>query len=135
MMKTIGALAKEAGVGVETIRFYERKGLIKQPKKDGSGAFRKYPPEDAVKIRFIKQAQELGFTLVEIKGLLVLNANPRATCEDVRVRAERKLNEVDAKIKDLQRIRRALKVLESACDQSPEAIACCRIMDCFEGGC
>ena len=134
-MKTIGALAKEAGVGVETIRFYERKGLMKQPKRKGEGAFRRYPAEDAIRLRFIKRAQDLGFTLNEIKDLLVLNSTPNATCEDVRVRTERKIKEVEKKIGDLQRMRRALNAIESACDKNREAIACCRIMDCFEGDC
>lgn len=134
-MMTIGKVAKESGVGVETVRFYERKGLIQKPKKSGGNAFRSYQPDDARKIRFIKRAQELGFTLREIKELLDLNASPRATCDDVRVRAEAKLEEIEAKIKDLKRMKQSLKALEDACNKSREAMACCRIMDCFEGGC
>jgi MerR family mercuric resistance operon transcriptional regulator len=134
-MWTIGAIAAEAGVGVETIRFYERKGLIIQPKKSLDGGFRRYPFDDVTKIKFIKRAQELGFTLAEVKDLLVLNSAPRATCDDVRVRAEQKLKEVEQKMKDLRRIRKSLLTLEAACGKSKDAIACCRIMDCFEGNC
>ena len=92
---TIGKLAVAAGVGVETVRFYERKGLIKRPSvKEG---FRKYSEEDAKRIRFIKRSQDLGFTLKEIKGLFELNSNPRAVCSDVRLQAEAKMAEIEKK--------------------------------------
>lgn len=132
---TIGKVAKEAGVGVETVRFYERKGLIKQPKKKGTSAFRAYAPEEAQKIRFIKRAQELGFTLKEVKGLIDLNSSRKATCEDVRVRAVEKRKEIEGKIADLRRMQEALVALEKACGQDPEAMTCCRISDCFAGKC
>lgn len=130
---TIGKLAAEASVGVETIRFYERKGLIKKP--SGKTGFRQYPTEDAQRIRFIKRAQELGFTLKEVQDLLHINTNPKATCGDVQILAELKLQEVEEKIKDLEKIRTALKKIDRACAKSKEAVACCRITDCFEGKC
>ena len=134
-MKTIGKLAEQAEVGVETIRFYERKGLIKQPKKAATGGFRTYPDEDALKIKFIKRAQELGFTLAEVKELLSMNANPKATCKSVGVKATAKLEEVESKIADLTRMRDSLKILKAACSKNEEALACCRIIECFEGNC
>jgi len=134
-MMTIGKIAKQAGVGVETVRFYERKGLIKQPKKKASDGFRTYSEDEARKIRFIKRAQELGFTLKEVKDLLDLNSNPKATCEDVRVLAEEKINEIDQKIKDLNRMKSSVRQLEKACSESRSAVACCRIIDCFDGKC
>lgn len=134
-MMTIGKIAKQAGVGVETVRFYERKGLIKQPKKNTSKGFRSYSEDEALKIRFIKRAQELGFTLKEVKEILDLNANPKATCEDVRILAEEKLNEIEQKIIDLKKMKFSVKRLEKACSDSRQAVACCRLSDCFDGKC
>lgn len=127
---TIGKLARRAGVGVETVRFYERKGLIKKPSvKEG---FRKYSEEAVRRIRFIKRAQDLGFTLKEINGLMALNANPRSTCSDVRSQTEAKMKEVEEKIRDLKRIKKSLKHLFIACEESKEAMAHCEILNCFE---
>jgi len=84
---TIGKVAKIADVGVETIRFYERKGLINQPLKPLSGGYRIYPDEAVQRIRFIRQAQEIGFSLREIEELVSLRADPSAVCADVRERA------------------------------------------------
>lgn len=129
---TIGKLALAAGVGVETVRFYERRGLIKQPSaKEG---FRKYSEEDAKRIRFIKRAQELGFTLKEIKGLLELNSNPRSTCSEVRKQTDAKIKEVDEKIKDLKKMKKSLEILSEACGESKKAMIHCEILTCFESG-
>lgn len=129
---TIGKLANESDVSVETVRFYERKGLIKKPQnKEG---FRKYTENDAQKIRFIKHAQDLGFTLKEIKELLELNSNPRSTCDDVKGKAETKLKEVEEKIQSLEKMKKSLRVLSKACDIGKKALACCTIMSCFETG-
>lgn len=130
---TIGKLANEALVGVETVRFYERKGLIKKP--SAKAGYRQYPLADVQTIRFIKRAQELGFTLKEVQELLKVNTNPKATCGDVQKLAGIKLMEVEEKIRDLQKIRTALKKIDRACEDSKEAVACCRITDCFEGKC
>ncbi len=134
-MYTIGKIAKLANVGVETIRFYERQGLIKQPRKRIGGGFRKYSEDDAQAVRFIKRTQELGFKLREVKELLELNLNPRTTCEIVGERAERKLAEVEAKLQDLLRMKKALQLLKLACDQNPQSPACRQMTDCFEGDC
>jgi MerR family mercuric resistance operon transcriptional regulator len=127
---TIGRLAKESEVGVETVRFYERKGLIQRPRK-GDG-FRVYRPEDSSRIRFIKRAQDLGFTLREIKQLLELNADPRTNCAEVRRRTDAKIAEVTAKIADLRKMKRSLEALACACAEGKDAVACCQVMDCFD---
>ena len=111
----IGKAATAAGVGVETIRFYERKGLIEQPPKPLDAGFRVYPEETVQRIRFIRQAQEIGFSLREIDELLSLRADPAADCAHVRERAAAKLEEVERKIEQLGRIRSALNELIAAC--------------------
>ena len=112
---TIGKAAGEAGVGIETIRFYERKGLIEQPPKPRSYGFRSYPRETIERIQFIRQAQDLGFSLREVEELLSLHANPSADCTDVREQTRAKLQEVDRKVARLQKIAAALKELIAAC--------------------
>ncbi len=106
---TIGRLADAAGVGVETVRFYERRGLIQQPPKPSGTGFRVYPEETERRIRFIRQGQELGFSLREIQELLSLRADPAANSADVRARATAKLAEVNRKITELERVRAALE--------------------------
>ena len=112
---TISKAAANAGVGIETIRFYERKGLIEQPPKPIDGGFRFYPDETISRIRFIRQAQDIGFSLREIDELLSLRADPAADCAHVRERAAAKLEEVERKIEQLGRIRSALNELIAAC--------------------
>ncbi len=109
-----GELAKRAGVNVETLRFYERKGLLPAPPRRVSG-YRRYPADSVRRIRFIKRAQELGFTLAEISELLCLRVRAGTTPADVRGRAERKLADVRRKIKDLKAIERALRELTASC--------------------
>jgi Zn(II)-responsive transcriptional regulator len=127
---TIGTLADVSGVGVETVRFYQRKGLVRTPV--ALTGFRTYVEDDAKRIRFIKRAQELGFTLREIKGLLALNVAPRATCADVKGHTDAKLNEIDRKIRDLRKMKRSLARLSAACAGGKRAIAECRIAHCLE---
>jgi len=129
---TIGKVAKASGVGVETVRFYERKGLINKPKASIRGAFRTYDSSDPSRIRFIKRAQDLGFTLREIKNLLDMNSDPKATCSDIRTKAEAKIAEVESKILDLKRMKTSLKKLASACGESKKAASACGVMNCFE---
>ncbi len=112
---TIGRLADAVGVGVETVRFYERRGLIQQPPKPNGTGFRVYPEETEHRIRFIRQGQELGFSLREIQELLSLRADPSANSADVHKRATAKLAEVNRKMMELERIRAALEVLILAC--------------------
>ncbi len=112
---TIGTAAKQAGVGVETIRFYERKGMIAQPMKPSGGGYRQYCDAIVQRIRFIRQAQELGFSLREIHELLSLRADPKSECSEVQRRANEKLLEVQGKITQLRDIEAALKKVIAAC--------------------
>jgi MerR family copper efflux transcriptional regulator len=113
-LMTIGSVSKQSGIGVETVRFYEKSGLIDEPPRTESG-YRQYPPSTVIRIRFIMRAKELGFTLKEIKELLNLRLDPSTTCEDVRLMAEEKLGNVRAKIQSLQGIEKALGELIGAC--------------------
>jgi Hg(II)-responsive transcriptional regulator len=123
---TIGRAARAAGVNTETVRFYERRGLIEQPPK-GDG-YRVYSAEQVARIRFIKEAQQIGFTLSEITELLTLRADPSADCSDVRKQAVAKLNEVRRKIAQLQKVGDALGALIAACPRRG-ALQACSIMD------
>ncbi len=129
---TIGKAARRAGVGVETIRFYERRGLIEQPPKPRNGGFRADPDEIVGRVRFIRQAQVLGFSLREIDDLLSLRADPKTDSGDVRERAAAKLTEFNRKIMKLERIRTALDTLIAACPGGG-ALRACSIMDALEG--
>ena len=129
----IGDVAREAGVGVETVRFYEQKGLIAQPPKPGTGGFRDYPTASVRRIRFVRRAQQLGFSLGEIVELLELESGADAGCVDVRRRAEAKLEEVLIKIDNLERIEAALKTLIAACPGKGPARKC-SILDSISDG-
>lgn len=111
---TIGQMARAAGAGVETIRFYEREGLLEHPARSASG-YRKYPPEAVARLRLIRQAKELGFSLNEIKELLALRVAPGRSCSDVRARTERKIADIDQRITALKRMKAALTRLAAAC--------------------
>jgi len=104
---TIGALAERAGVNVQTVRYYERRGLLAAPQRTPSG-YRVYSDDTLDRLRFIRRAQELGFTLTEIEELLVLRLDPRTTASVVKARAEAKIADVDRRIHDLERIKHAL---------------------------
>ena len=119
-MFTISQLAKAAQVNVETIRFYERKGLLKQPVKP-SQCYRKYSEQALASVVFIKRAQKLGFTLAEIASLLVLSAT---NCDDVQHLAENKLELIEDKIKDLINLKESLVGLISACKSNPTNETC-----------
>jgi Hg(II)-responsive transcriptional regulator len=133
---TIGVLAKKSDVGVETVRFYERKGLLPKPQKPTSG-FKHYEPEDIKRIKFIKRAQDLGFTLREVKELLKLKVDKKATCGQVMKKTDEKMSEVDQKIKDLQRMKKSLKQIKDCCEDGTQTLTECPILECFEtnGGC
>lgn len=111
---TIGQLAKEAQVNVETVRYYERRGLMPEPPRKESG-YRQYPQDSVARIRFIKRAQELGFSLKEISELLSLRIDPDTTCADIKRKAELKLADIEGKIRTLQGMKRALTKLASSC--------------------
>ena len=129
----ISELAKGADVGVETIRFYERKGLITQPLRPANGGFRTYPSETIDRVRFIREAQELGFSLGEVEELLSLKADPKTDCSAVREQARKKRDEVNAKIKRLKALQRTLTVLIDACPGNG-ATTNCSILDALETG-
>jgi MerR family copper efflux transcriptional regulator len=109
---TIGRLAKQAGVNIDTIRYYERNGLIPEAARRASG-YREYELSDVERLRFILRAKDLGFTLAEIGELLSLSAD--RDVRGVKRRAEQRLAQVERKIKELQRVRRGLKTLIDAC--------------------
>jgi MerR family mercuric resistance operon transcriptional regulator len=110
----IGQVAKLAGISVETVRFYERQGLLENPPRKKSG-YRQYPQEAVSRICFIKKAKEVGFSLKEIKELFLLRLDSTATCENVRSRAEAKICDIEQKIQALQKMKQALADLTAAC--------------------
>lgn len=120
---SIGELARRAGVGVETLRFYERQELLAEPRRTASG-YRDYDPGSVDRVRFIRKAKALGFTLREIRELLALSCDAAATCGDVRCQAEAKVADVEARIRELQRIRRALLDLAADCQGDAPAASC-----------
>ncbi len=128
---TIGEFAKQAGVGVETVRFYEREGLLKEPPRRPSG-HREYPEGEVTRLVFIRRAKELGFSLAEIKELLSLRANRRAQCGQVKKRTEAKLKDIDERIRTLRRMRRALSKLNAACDNEQVPTSECPILDALD---
>ncbi len=127
MTRSISKVAKELAINIETVRFYERRGLIEQPPKPIQG-YRHYPGETVNRIRFIKRAQELGFTLNEINSLLGLNDKP---CSHVQELAEHRLLTVKQKIKDLRRLEKALKALLVQC-QSNQDHSHCPVIDSLQ---
>ena len=127
---TIGALAKRAGVGVETVRFYERQGLLARPARPGRG-YRKYPESAVERIHFIRHAQSLGFTLEDIAGLLALKLTAGSSCAAVRGKAAAKLADVEDRIAKLEEIGAALEKLVTACP-GRGALATCTILEALE---
>jgi MerR family mercuric resistance operon transcriptional regulator len=120
---TIGQIARETGVGLETIRFYERKGLIENPPRRPSG-YRAYPLETIDRVRFIRTAKDLGFSLKEIGELLSLRVDPVRSCGDIKAIAESKISDVEERIRTLQRMRRTLRKLAAACDAREPTSEC-----------
>ena len=127
---TIGKVAERAGVGVETVRFYEREGLIKQPPRPRRG-YRQYPQRTVSELRFIRRAQNLGFSLREVDELMSLRFDPAAKSGDVKSRAEAKVAEIEEKISDLQRMRDVLLKLTAACS-GDLPVADCPILEAME---
>jgi len=118
---TIGMLAKQGGVNIETIRYYQRRGLLQEPPKPRQG-FRRYPMKSVERVHFIKRAQNLGFTLEEIHGLLDLDE--LKSCRETRGMAAHKLQMIEQKIADLSKIKKALSRLVRACDSSSAGVPC-----------
>jgi len=110
----IGELARAADVGVETIRYYERRGLLAQPPRRTSG-YRQYAPRAVRRVRFIRRAQALGFTLKEIEDLLALRVDDDRSCADVRALARAKLEDIERRVAELQQMGRALERVARRC--------------------
>lgn len=120
---TIGKLAKKANVSIDSIRFYERRGLIAEPTRTESN-YRIYTLETADRLRFIKKAQTLGFSLGEIQELLDLSHDTTASKADVKEKTEEKINAIRGKIQDLSRMLNALEQLDESCDGDGPATEC-----------
>jgi MerR family transcriptional regulator, mercuric resistance operon regulatory protein len=118
-MKTIGKLAKELNISIETIRFYERQGLIEQPLKPESG-YRKYDETHASQLKFILKAKALGFTLKEIESLMSLSSN----CAEVESLGLQKLQLIRDKINDLQRLEKVIQDMTDSCKANQDPQSC-----------
>lgn len=129
---TIGKVAKASGVGVETIRFYQRSGLINEPTPIRT-SFREYPAATVDRIRFIKRAQNLGFTLTEIQELLGLSEQPGASRREVKAIAEAKLESIQQKIADLKQMEATLSQLVHDCSGRGK-VPGCPIIEAIVGG-
>lgn len=120
----IGEFADRADVNVQTVRYYERRGLLREPERTGSG-YRSYEEQDLLRLRFILRAKALGFTLSEVGELLDLRVDPERSADDVRARAQEKIRQTQSKIQDLKGIKAALQRVVGACEAhgSPEECA------------
>lgn len=125
-----GEVAAQAGVNVQTLRYYERRGLLKEPARRASG-YREYPADAVQIIRFIKRAQDLGFTLTEIEELLRLRSDQKASCAEVRAAAQGKIDDIEQKIRHLRAMKRALGVLVTSC-RSDGSIRACPILEALD---
>ena len=119
----IGEVSKRSGIGVETVRFYEREGLIDEPPRKSSG-YRAYPASVVPRLGFIRHAKDLGFTLKEIRELLSLRVDRKASCSAVKARAQNKIVDIEERIGSLQRMRRTLRRLVDACDERKPTSEC-----------
>jgi len=120
---TIGRLAKAAGVNIDTIRYYERHGLVPRAARRASG-YREYAADDVARLSFIRRAKELGFSLTDIGELLSLSRDRRSDMRGVKRKAEERLADVERKIEELKRVRRGLKALIDACPGHGELATC-----------
>ncbi|KKK72833.1 hypothetical protein LCGC14_2899910 [marine sediment metagenome] len=128
---TIGQVAKKARVNVMTVRYYEKRGIIPVPSRLSSG-YRQYPPETVTQINFIKHAQVLGFSLKEITELLSLRVRDDDTCVDIKKRAEKKIAEIEGKIKTLKNMKKVLSKLTYACETRTPTTRECPILKALE---
>lgn len=125
---TIGKLAKATGISAETIRYYERGGFLPSPDRLESG-YRVYGSDSIQRVRFIKEAQALGFTLAEVSDLIGLTADEHADCAQVNEKATQKLQEINKKIKALKKIQGALKILSQRCPADEQPLSECSIVN------
>jgi Hg(II)-responsive transcriptional regulator len=127
---TIGEVADRSNVNVQTIRYYERRGLLPVPRRSPAG-YRQYSADNVARIRFIKRAQALGFSLNDISELLALRVDPSSNCEEVLYHAEVKLRDIDERIDALHGMRRSLESLAGAC-RDRRATGECPILEALE---
>ncbi|MDA1193215.1 MAG: Zn(2+)-responsive transcriptional regulator [Candidatus Poribacteria bacterium] len=127
----IGRVAEIVEVSVDTIRFYERRGLLPEPDRTDSG-YRVYARGDVRRLRFIKKAQEIGFSLNEIAELLALRTDDRKTCEDVQRRVQTKIAVINERIIQLEAFRRALSRLEAACTGDSTPASECPVIEALD---
>ncbi|KAA3611878.1 MAG: MerR family transcriptional regulator [Planctomycetota bacterium] len=120
---TSGQLAARVGVNVETLRYYERSGILPSPPRTRTNR-RQFEPETVERLLFFKRAQRLGFSLAEIRELLSLSTDSEADCAEVRAQASTKLEEVEGRIRDLEAIRRVLKAMVDDCPGSGPTSNC-----------
>lgn len=128
---TIGQLAERTGASVDTIRYYERRGLLPEPPRRDSG-YREYPEESAARLRFIRRSKEVGFSLREISSLLTLRVEPETSCSEVRQQARSKISEIESKMLDLERMKGALEEITAACSGKGPTSEC-PILDALSG--
>ena len=128
----IGELAEQGQVNLQTIRYYEREGLLAKAPRLASG-YRVFSSDAVRRVRFIKRAQELGFSLKEIKELLALRVRPGSSCVDVRRKAEAKIVDVEAKVQHLQTIKKALQNLTKTC-AGKGPVSTCSILEALDEG-
>lgn len=119
----IGQLATEAGVNIQTIRYYERMKMLAPTGRTGGG-FREYETSALDTVRFVKRAQNLGFSLKEIASLMSLRTVSSSSCETVSARADSKIREIEEKLDDLRRLKRALEKLKASCSTRRQGAAC-----------
>lgn len=127
---TIGVLARKAGIPVSTLRFYEKKGLLLPQSRTASG-YRCYVPQDVVRVRFVKRAQELGFTLKEINSLLNLLRDAESPRGELEVQGKKKLAEIDERLRDLSRMRQAMAGLLA--EPCPDLSQPCPVLESLGG--
>ena len=122
-MLKIGEVARQSQIGIETIRFYERQGLLAEPDRRPSG-YRQYDPTVVTRLGFIRRAKELGFTLAEIRELLALWFNATTRCTHLRQRASLKVGDIEEKIRVLQQMRRSLRKIIRECESRDAKVDC-----------
>ena len=127
----IGQLARDAGVPIDTVRYYERQGILPPAERQASG-YRRYNPADVSRLRFVRRAKALGFSLVEVRELLALSGRPAEDMAGLKAAASEKLADVRHKIAELERVRDGLKALITACP-GHGALARCPILVALSG--
>lgn len=128
---TIGKLAKRAKIKIETIRYYEQRGLMPPPNRRNSG-YREYSQSDIDRLRFIKSTKDLGFSLKEVIELLSLKTGQDTTCGDIKTFVQNKVDEIEKKISSLKKIKNALEILNDQCKKRNAPVSDCPILEALE---